>query len=131
MSAYGEPVSRSLPVIRHSVVGTRRTCDIVNSETLDSIQACGSFPEELTWLLTGLHWEGKVLLKKVRRKGLRECIHSAYERRQLIRRRWETLFRSGASGIQLPERIQAACDCMLWRTADTISMEWGTEVEAS
>lgn len=30
--------------------------------------------------MIGLHWEGKVLLKKARRKGLRECIHSAYER---------------------------------------------------
>lgn len=72
-----------------------------------------SLIEKLTWLLTGLHWEGKVLLKKVRRKGLRECIHSAYERRRLFDRRWETRFRFGAPGIQLPQKLQAACDCML------------------
>ena len=33
----------------------------------------------LTWLLTGLHWAGKALLKKTLRNGLRECIHPEYE----------------------------------------------------
>ena len=36
----------------------------------------------LTWLLTGLHWEGNELLKKARRKGLSECIHPPYGRDQ-------------------------------------------------
>ena len=42
----------------------------------------GRLRQLLTWLLTGLHCVGRGLLKKARRKGLRECIHPTCERDQ-------------------------------------------------
>ena len=52
-SEYGAVVSRSRPCSSDSVVGTKRI-----------------------WWSTGRHCEGRVLLKKARRKGFRGCIQS-------------------------------------------------------
>lgn len=80
-------VSRSLAVRRDSVVGTRRIYDSVRAIFVASpipfiVGHKERFRQLLTWSLTGLHCEGRGLLKKARRKGLRECIHPTCERDQ-------------------------------------------------
>lgn len=103
--------SRSFPVSKHSVVGTRSICP-------KSISRVRELRAVLTWLLTGLHCCGKGLLKNARKKGLKECIHTTW-----IQYHWQSgcvypIGQSGNLSARLKERRCQQCPDELWLGAE-------------